>query len=753
MKILLVGTHPAQVGSLRAVLLLLDSRGHQVHLAFSGIKPAGHQVLQRLGDECRGLSFGLLATRGSRGWNAEEQAWQHLAIRVRRDADFLRYLEPQYAGAPGLRERAEEGVDPAVRATARLARIGGRFGVRGLRAALRHVERCLPPPAYVEHFIADFAPDVVLVTHVAHNSMQVDYLRAANRLGIHSAYQVFSWDNLTNKGLVHELPELVLVWNDVQAEEAIQLHRIPHDVIRVTGAWSYDHWFDWRPSRTRKEFGAQVGLRADRPIVLYTCSSLWIAGDEVAFIRRWLSALRAFGGALGEAGILVRPHPQNAAQWSGVSLDDRQAAVWPPLGEEPLEGTSRQNYFDSIYHADAVVGINTSAQIESAIVGRPVHTVLADEFSEKQSGTLHFRYLVSPEFGHLNVGRTMQEHLEQLEASLRGGGDGARNERFVRRFVRPFGVGVAAAPLYVEAIEELAARPRPTPARAPATAAFVRRLLRPVASRTLEQAVQAKAERKADVERDELAAVARTLRGKRAGSQIVAAPWRGPELDELLYWIPFLRWLQTATYGLRDRLLVFTRESSASWYADIGCERVALDAAGASPSGGFMLSPILVERHRDRLAASAGPSKARLRRLEFARLAPPAGPETLDLPSEFVAARFAEEHHELHAAVAERVPTVDLRGLDRDVQSGVIARSRGFIGTYGVEAHVAVLLGLPAVALPRQAAPPKELDLRVVSSFLGGPQFGRLQLHQDARPAEAAAEAMRMLAGVELTPP
>lgn len=743
MKILFVGTHTGQAGPLRGVFQLLDSRGHQVHLALAGIKPGGHQALQSLVDDCQGFSFGTLPSRGSPDWTVDDRAWQLFGRRLRHDVDYLRYLEPRYASAPGLRRRASQDVDPVIQKAARVARIGGRYGVRALRAALGRVERCLPPPAHVERFLADFSPDVVVVTHLARDSLQVDYLRAANRLGLHSAYHVFSWDNLTNKGLVHELPELVLVWNDVQAAEAVELHRIPRKRIRVTGAWSYDHWFDWSPSRTRDEFAAQVGLRADRPIVLYTCSSQWVASDEVAFVRRWLSALRASGGILGEAGIVVRPHPQNAVQWSGVSLDDPQAVVWPQLGEDPLEASSRRNYFDSIYHAGAVVGINTSAQIEGAIVGRPVHTVLAEEFGETQEGTLHFRYLVAPDFGHLIVGRTMQEHVEQLEASLRGDADDSRNERFVQRFVRPLGADVTAAPLYVEAIEELAARPAPKPAREPVTAPVVRRWLWPIAQRTREEAMQAKEERKTPAERDELRSLARTLRGKHADSRVVAAPWRGSELDEVLYWIPFLRWLQAATYGLRDRLLVSAPETSASWYADIGHQRVAPDDATQWEEDGFVLRPILVERNRHALATVGGPKAVRTRRLKFAPLVAPEAPEGLDLPSDFVAACFAPEHEEVRAAVAERVPTVDLRGLDRDGQSAVLARSRGFIGTYGVEAHLALLLGLPAAALPQESQPPDEDDLRVVSTFLNGPQFGRLQILSDAAPAEAAAAAMQ----------
>ena len=36
----------------------------------------------------------------------------------------------------------------------------------------------------------------------------------------------------------------------------------------------FDEWFEKRPSSSRAEFCARVGLRADRPIVLYVCSAL-----------------------------------------------------------------------------------------------------------------------------------------------------------------------------------------------------------------------------------------------------------------------------------------------------------------------------------------------------------------------------------------------------------------------------------------------------------------------------------------------
>ena len=52
MKFLFVMRHPAAVRSLTSVLRLLDGQGHRVHLAFGGVKPEAHRVLQRLPTSC-----------------------------------------------------------------------------------------------------------------------------------------------------------------------------------------------------------------------------------------------------------------------------------------------------------------------------------------------------------------------------------------------------------------------------------------------------------------------------------------------------------------------------------------------------------------------------------------------------------------------------------------------------------------------------------------------------------------------------
>ena len=122
----------------------------------------------------------------------------------------------------------------------------------------------------------------------------------------------------------------------------------------VTGAQAYDHWFSTQPvGRSRRVLPAGR-LDPARPFLLYLCSSPFIAPEEVGFVRRWIAAIRGERDrGLRTAGLLVRPHPQNWKQWRDVDLaaEFDNVAFWPKTGVNPIGGTARSDYFDSIYHS------------------------------------------------------------------------------------------------------------------------------------------------------------------------------------------------------------------------------------------------------------------------------------------------------------------------------------------------------------------------------------------------------------------
>jgi hypothetical protein len=555
MRLLFFVKHPGALRILEPPIRVLAERGHRIELVFDSIKTDASMALaERLVAELPGVSI----ERAPRGGDA----WSALSARLRLAIDYLRYRERGYAKATKLRARA---ASQAPRAAVWI----GRLPTPLLHIAghgLRFVERCIDPPAAVKDYIRLKGPDVVLVTPlVGLGSRQADYLRAARQLGTRTVFPVLSWDNLTNKGLIRDQPDLVLVWNDDQAREATELHGVQPERVVVTGAAAFDHWFSWTPSRGRAAFAAETGLRADRPILLYVCSSTFIAPDEAEFVEDWIAFLRREGGVFSDVGILVRPHPQNAAQWSTRLLSEEQVAVWPRRGEDPLDETARQNYFDSIFHSSGVVGINTSALIESSIVGRRVHSVTVDRYRDVQEGTLHFGYLAS---SMLTVAATLEEHAVQLRETLASEPDRDQaGDAFVRSFIRPHGIDQPATPLVVDAIDQLGQAPAQPPAAGPSVAPLVRRVLRPVAAQARRGAERAKAGRKArPITPDLTSGLAHVFASH---GPVLAGPWLSEVGFELLYWVPFLRYAVECDPTLAERLMVVSRGGTASWYEGI----------------------------------------------------------------------------------------------------------------------------------------------------------------------------------------
>ena len=342
---------------------------------------------------------------------------------VRLAADYLRYLDRQFSGALYLRRRLEKYLEGPWRILTRAPQ--GLPGSGALVRALVAVERLVPVDRKLEAAIAAHSPDIVLVTPLIGRTMtdrqQTDTVKAARRLGVPVGFGVSTWDQLTTKGIVKAAPDRTFVWNPIQREEATELHRLPAASVVVTGAQLFDRWFDRAPSRKRDEHLAHVGLATSR-YVLYAGSSRTIAKPkhEIAFVRRWLTALRESGDpVLTELGVLVRPHPTNLERWAEQDLSELGAAVAPrTLPELPMSRSDEDLYFDSIHHSSAVVGINTTAMVESFIQRRPVLTIRAREFRSTQEGTVHFRHLASAQEGALQIAATMDEHLAQLHSAL-----------------------------------------------------------------------------------------------------------------------------------------------------------------------------------------------------------------------------------------------------------------------------------------------------------------------------------------------
>lgn len=286
----------------------------------------------------------------------------------------------------------------------------------------------------------------------------------------------------------------------------------------------------------------------------------------------------------------------------------------------------------------------------------------------------------------------------------------------------------------------------------------------------------------------------RALLLSRSDRPIVVGPWCGEVGFELLYWIPFVRWLVARARIEGRRLIVMTRGGADVWYREFADRHVEIldlvDAeafrghaatwkqhqvspfdrrliAGAIASAGLRRARLLHPLVMYRLFTSYWKEEAVLEPitafLQYAPLpAPPPHPMTASLPEEYVAAKFyfsqsfpdtaanrafvqrtiaavagqlpvvmlsagaqLDDHHEALVAPGSQVQVIQADVRDNlAAQSAVVARARGFIGTYGGFSYLAPLYGVDSLSFfsERSKLVPFHLEhaQRVYGSSPGG---------------------------------
>ena len=479
MKFLLIAKQKKNVDTFEAVLGELLARGQDVTLAIQQRDPERDA---RLAERLQHQRFALVPCPDVR-----TDGWRAAAPLVRTARDWAQYTRPAYRSASKLHRRAVERVFRELGAslTGVAPPLATGAGAR-VRDALAHIERAIPSDALHEEFLDRHRPDVLLVTPGLHfGSGQTDYIKAARARGVPVWMLLFSWDNLSTKGALHEPPDLMYVWNERQRQEAVELHDFPADRVVVAGAPRFDDFFALEPRVPRDAFFAPLGLDPERPTLLYLCSSRFIAARELAFIHSWLTALRAAGPPLDRCNVIVRPHPDvplvdggpepEVVTWPGM----RQATGWV---QRPFDDAAAvvlrttygtpQAFYECLHHARAVVALNTSAELEAGIAGRPVYTVLStDDAADGQANTIHFNYLLREHDGFVHYAPDLANHVGQLAAAVDAPADTASIRAFIGAFLRPLG-DVPVAPVLAAMLIDRAA-PRVSGARPVVPAAAV----------------------------------------------------------------------------------------------------------------------------------------------------------------------------------------------------------------------------------------------------------------------------------------
>ena len=380
-------------------------------------------------------------------------AWRRILFSSRELRSYASYLNRADQSEYYLK-RWENYINEGVKGLVRKSKAARSLvGSRLSQNVMRSFESLAPPDPAITRWLKEYRPDVVVATPMNMRFCEeVEYVKAARALGIPTVVPVYSWDNLTTKGLFHVVPDVVLAWNQAQFDEATQIHHVPAERIVITGAPRFDEWFTIGRLRLEREaFCRQAGLVPTRPFLLYLGSSANIAQNETWLVQDLAASLRASPDAeLAKMQVLVRPHPANVRIYE--QLDGENISVWPK-GRNVIDTDDfRQGFYNSLLYCVATVGINTTGMIDAVINDRPGITIMTETYRKTQMEAVHFRQLLKADV--LEVAGSVAECIE-LVTSIQQGGDKKQTERqrFVHDYIRPYGLDHPAGEIAAHAIE------------------------------------------------------------------------------------------------------------------------------------------------------------------------------------------------------------------------------------------------------------------------------------------------------------
>jgi len=412
----------------------IDERGFQEWLA------AGHRVT--VGKTLRRGGFWrrvLFATREARSY----------ASYCRRgpEAKFYRERWRQYL-PPWLRQKAENN---------RLVRAA--FHAPFTQQLLGAVGHIAPKCRDIVAALRRDGRECVVVSPInLRFDEEVEYVKAAKKLGVPAVVPVLSWDNLTTKGLFHVQPDLVLAWHHGHREEAQALHDVPATRVVITGSPFFDKWFALRrPISARGVTCSRMGIDPDKPYVLYLGSSANIARDESWLVVALIQAIRrAEAPALDRLQIIFKPHPANLRALP--RLDEAGVAVYQRERGRPDTVDAVAEFRDVLHHAVAVVGVNTTGMLDAVLCDRPCIALAVKKYRQTQAYTPHFRRM--QESKALLTAGSVPVAVEMLGRIMAGDQRSASaRQRFAATYARPRGLGSDAGLAAAIAIE-LASRGR-----------------------------------------------------------------------------------------------------------------------------------------------------------------------------------------------------------------------------------------------------------------------------------------------------
>lgn len=262
-----------------------------------------------------------------------------------------------------------------------LSRLLGRIG--SLQNLVRWGELQIVAPLQLRKLFDEYQPSLIFATVIVNDQFDVPILLEAKRRGIKTTASTRNWDNFTTFGFLLMLPDVLLLQNEFLKDQAMRLHAMPQDCIKVIGFPHFDWYRKQEVIEPREVFCKKLGIDPAQKIILYGAMGDWLFPHEGEMAEVFEELMEE--GKIGQkATMIFRAHPafisplERMKKLKYVVPDKVLGQNFNTVGDPLIDQDDLAHFINSLYHSDVVVTAASTVGLDAVVFDKPLISVSFD---------------------------------------------------------------------------------------------------------------------------------------------------------------------------------------------------------------------------------------------------------------------------------------------------------------------------------------------------------------------------------------
>lgn len=228
--------------------------------------------------------------------------------------------------------------------------------------------------------IKEIDPCCLLLLCSTAGNIQLNLIKACQKLKVKSVVIPLGWDNISSKLLMYISPDTIIERGKQNVDLARNIFELKDQQVFKVGVPHYEMYFTYQQqadlSKKREDFLTRLGIPVDKKVILF--GGALRPFDETSFLLKLERAIEK--GILYNIHIIYRPHPERDArikEKSYFDLDFKHITFDQELKHSYLNHKSNympnlENYLDLYNAITAIISPFSSVMVEAGLFGKPI---------------------------------------------------------------------------------------------------------------------------------------------------------------------------------------------------------------------------------------------------------------------------------------------------------------------------------------------------------------------------------------------